>query len=195
MTEQNEHIDLAKTALLVIDVQMAFVHFDAEGVPCSTPMAESNIRRLLEKFRDAGAKIIHIHHHSHEPGSPFTAGLPGALVQAFAQPAPGEAVYIKHVNSAFIGTSLEGDLSRDGVEHLILCGATANQCVETTARMAGNLGFDTLYASDGVWAYGSTGPDGRAHGADEILSVTLSNLHGEFATVLPTDELLAMLGP
>ena len=195
MTNQNKQIDAARTALLVIDVQMAFVHIDEGGLARSTPQAESNIRRLLEKFRDGGGRIIHIHHHSHEPGSPFTASLPGALVQAFAQPAPGEAVYIKHVNSAFIGTSLEGDLSRDGVEHLILCGATANQCVETTARMAGNLGFDTLYASDGVWAYGSTGPDGRAHGADEILSVTLSNLHGEFATVLPADELLAMLGP
>ncbi|MDP6591365.1 MAG: isochorismatase family protein [Alphaproteobacteria bacterium] len=193
MTEQNEHIDLAKTALLVIDVQMAFVHFDAEGAARSTPLAESNIRRLLQKFRDAGGKIIHIHHHSHEPGSPFTAGLPGALVQMFARPAPGEATYIKHVNSAFIGTSLEGDLSRAGIEHLIVCGAEANKCVETTARMAGNLGFNTLYVSDGVWAYGSTGPDGREHGPDDVLSVTLSNMHGEFATVLSTEQALDLL--
>jgi len=195
MTQQGEHISLSKTALMVIDVQMAFVHRDESGVPRTTPMAENNIRRLLDWFRTAGGKTIHIHHHSHQKGSPFTAGLPGAVVQAFAEPAPGEAVYIKHVNSSFIGTGLEDDLRRDGIEHLILCGATANQCVETTARMAGNLGFNTLYVGDGVWAYGCIGPDGQEHSAEEILSVTISNLHGEFATVLSTDEVLDLLRP
>ena len=114
---------------------------------------------------------------------------------SYSSPAPGEAVYIKHVNSSFIGTGLEDDLRRDGIEHLILCGATANQCVETTARMAGNLGFNTLYVGDGVWAYGCTGPDGQEHSAEEILSVTISNLHGEFATVLSTTDVLDLLRP
>ena len=134
MTGHGKCISISKTALLVIDVQMAFVHRDEQGMPRSTPMAETNIRRLLEGFRNAGGKIIHIHHHSLEDGSPFAAGLLGAAVQEFAKPSPGESTYIKHVNSGFIGTSLEDDLRQDGVEHLILCGATANQCVESTAR-------------------------------------------------------------
>ena len=193
MTVPSESIEHSTTALLVIDVQMAFVHRDESGAARITPLAENNIRRLLERFRTAGGKTIHIHHHSHQEGSPFTAGLPGAVVQEFATPAKGEAVYIKHVNSSFIGTSLEADLRRDGFEHLILCGATVNQCVETTARMAGNLGFDTLFVADGVWAYGSTGPDGRKHGAEDILYIIISNLHGKFATVLSTDEVFDLL--
>lgn len=132
MTRPSEHISLSKTALMVIDVQMAFVHRDEAGVPRTTPMAENNIGRLLDWFRSSGGKTIHIHHHSHQKDSPFTAGLPGAVVQPFAEPAPGEAVYVKYVNSSFIGTGLEDDLRRDGIEHLILCGTTANQCVETT---------------------------------------------------------------
>ena len=195
MTGHGKCISISKTALLVIDVQMAFVHRDEQGVPRSTPMAETNIRRLLEGFRNVGGKIIHIHHHSLEDGSPFAASLPGAAVQEFAKPSPGESTYIKHVNSGFIGTSLEDDLRQEGVVHLILCGATANQCVESTARMAGNLGFDTLYVSDGVWAYGNAGPDGREHSPDDVLSVSISNLHGEFATVLSTDEVLDSLRP
>jgi nicotinamidase-related amidase len=115
-------------------------------------------------------------------------------LREFAEPAPGEAVYIKHVNASFVGTSLEDDLRRAGVERLILCGATANQCVESTARMAGNLGFDTFFVSDGVWAYGNTGPDGREHSADDVLPLTISNLHGEFATIRSTEEILALLG-
>jgi len=33
---------------------------------------------------------------------------------------------------------------------MVVCDATANQCVESTTRMAGNLGFDALYVADGV---------------------------------------------
>jgi len=193
MTVRKAPIDLAKTALLVIDVQMAFVHRDADGAARTTPTAENNIQRLLDRFRSAGDKTVHIHHHSYQEGSPFIAGLPGAEVLEFAAPNGSETVYIKHVNSSFIGTNLEDDLRRDGIEHLVLCGATANQCVETTARMAGNLGFDTLYVADGVWAYGSIGPDGREHKIEDILSITISNLHGEFATVLSTDEVFNLL--
>jgi len=194
MTARGEPVELSKIALLLIDVQMAFVHRDAAGEPRSTPLAEGNISRLLDGFRNAGGRIVHIHHHSRQAGSPFITGQPGAVVQEFAEPAPGEAVYIKHVNASFIGTSLEDDLRRAGVERLILCGATANQCAESTARMAGNLGFNTFFVSDGVWAYGNTGPDGREHSADEVLSLTIGNLHGEFATIRSTEEILALLG-
>lgn len=185
----------AHTALLVIDVQMAFVEMDHAGKARSTPEAESNIARLLAAFRDAGGRVVHIHHYSHEEGSPFTAGLPGNLVQEFAKPLGGEALYIKHVNSSFISTSLESDLRAVGVEHMAMCDATANQCVESTTRMAGNPGFDALYVADGVWAYGNVGPDGREHSPEDVLSLSLSNLHGEFATVLSTEDILAALVP
>ena len=40
-----------KTALLVIDVQMAFVHRDAAGTPRSCLQAEQNIGVMLTDFR------------------------------------------------------------------------------------------------------------------------------------------------
>ena len=190
MTSPAEPLDLTTAALVIIDVQMEFAFRSDAGVPRTTPAAEANIARLLEAFRQASGRINHVHHHSHEAGSPFTAGQPGAEVQPFVQPLAGEAAYIKNVNSAFIGTSLEADLRRDGIKQLIVCGGTANHCVETTTRMAGNLGFDVLYVADGVWAYGNTGPDGRTHTPQDVLSATLSNLHGEFASVVKTDDVL-----
>ncbi len=182
--------DISQTALLIIDVQMAFAHRDEAGSVRTTPDAEDNIAALLAAFRRAGGRVIHIHHHSHTPGSPFTAGLPGAEVQSFAKPRNGERVYIKHENAAFIGTSLERDLRSAGVDMLVVCGATANHCVETTARMAGNLGFDVHYVRDAVWAYGQTGPDGVTHSPETILSVTLSNLQDEFAEVVLAKDVL-----
>ena len=183
-----------KTALLVIDVQKAFFYRDATGGERSCPQAEQNIGALLTAFRALGSRIIHIHHHSTETDSAFRAGQSGCAPQAFAEPIMGEAVVVKHVNSAFIGTNLELDLRAAGITQLVICGATANHCVETTARMAGNLGFDVLYAADATWAYGATGPDGVEHSPEQVHSMSLCNLDGEFAQVLNTAQILENIG-
>lgn len=184
---------LEQTVLVIVDVQMAFVQRDQRGDRRSTPQAEANIARLLTFFRQYNATIVHVHHHSLSPDSLFRAELPGSRVQEFVAPLAHEAVYIKHANSAFIGTTLEQDLRQAGLDHVVLCGATANHCVETTTRMAGNLNFNTYYVSDAVWAYDATGPDNRMHRAEDIQSMSMCNLHGEFATVIDTDSILANL--
>ena len=180
-----------KTALLVIDVQMALAHDDAAGAARSCPEAADNIGRLLAQFRKSGDKIIHVHHHGTDADDPFHRDAPGSAVQPFAAPQGDEQVIIKHASSAFGGTTLLADLRSAGIERVVICGATANHCAESAARSASSLGFDMIYASDAVWAYDATGPDGVAHTAAQIHSVTLANLHGEFGAVRSTDEILA----
>ncbi len=180
-----------KTALLVIDVQMALAHDDAAGAARSCPEASGNIERLLTLFRTKGDKIIHVHHHGTDPKDPFHADAPGAAVQPFAAPKDDEQVIIKHVSSAFAGTSLEADLRQANIDRVVICGATANHCAESAARAASSLGFDMVYVSDAVWAYEATGPDGVTHSADQVHSVTLANLHGEFGAVQFTDDIVA----
>lgn len=182
-----------KTMLLVIDVQMAFAVRDQNGANRSMPGAEANISELLTGFRNAGLPVIHVHHHSRVEGSPFAKGLPGAQVQGFARPAAGEKIVLKGENSAFVATGLEADLRAARVTRLVICGATANHCVETTARMAGNLGFDVDYVADAVWAYDATGPDGTYHSAEDVHSMSLCNLDGEFARVCWTADVLSRL--
>ena len=184
-----------KTALLVIDVQKAFSYRDATGGVRSCPQAEQNIGAMLTAFRAQGGNIIHIHHHSLDTDSAFRADHPGCAPQPFAAPIEGEVVVTKHVNSAFIGTSLEADLRAAKITRLVICGATANHCVETTTRMAGNLGFEVLYASDAVWAYEATGPDGVLHSAEQVHSMSLCNLDGEFAKVMKTAQILDRIDP
>lgn len=180
-------------ALLVIDVQMAFKIRDASGANRSCPQAEQNIGALMSVFRGSDRPIIHVHHHSLEEGSAFAVDHPGNHVQPFAEPQGDESVLIKHVNSSFIGTNLERDLNDLGRPTVIICGGTANHCVETTTRMAGNLGFDAIYVSDAVWAYDHVGPDGAMHSADQVHSMSLANLDGEFARVLATDAVLGLI--
>ncbi len=99
-----------KTALLVIDVQMALAHDDAAGAARSCPEASDNIGRLLAQFRASGDKIIHVHHHGTDMDDPFHPDAPGAAVQPFAAPQRDEQVIIKRASSAFGGTTLLADL-------------------------------------------------------------------------------------
>ncbi|MBN3562330.1 isochorismatase family protein [Aliamphritea spongicola] len=179
------------TALLVIDVQMALLEDDNNGAKRSNPAAADNITRLLTAFREKGDVIVHVHHHGTDPEDPFFSEAPGAAVQPFAAPQGDEPVVIKFGSSAFVGTDLEQMLRAQNIERVVICGATANHCAESAARSASNLGFDTLYTADGVWAYEATGPDGITHSAETIHSVSLSTLQGEFADVLTTEEILA----
>jgi len=181
-----------KTALLVIDVQMALAHEDASGTERSCPEAESNIALLLEKFRNSRGTVVHVHHHGTDPDDPFHPDASGSAVQPVAAPAQGEPVVIKTGSSGFVGTSLQTLLKDAGVERVILCGATANHCVESTTRSAADLGYQPIYASDAVWTYGITGPDGQSHTASQIHSVSMATLEGEIAAVKSTQDILDM---
>ncbi len=182
-----------KTALLVIDVQMALAHDDANGAERSCPQAADNISALLAVFRERGDAVFHVHHHGTDTDDPFHSDAPGVEVQPFAKPLTDEPVIVKYVSSAFAASTLEADLRAQDIQRVVLCGATANHCVESAARAASDIGFNTVYAADAVWAYAVTGPDGLEHSAEQVHSTSLSTLEGEFASVLNTENILNLL--
>lgn len=69
-------------------------------------------------------------------------------------------------------------------------GISTPHCVATTARMAGNLGFDTYIVADPTAAFALPGPDGKLYPAEEIHRVNLVALHDECATVINTESAL-----
>ncbi len=180
-----------KTALLVIDVQKAFEQIASSGLNRNNPNAEENIVELIKFFRSRKGEIIHIRHASTEPHSLFGRERSGFEVSACAQELPGETVVVKSVNSSFIGTNLEKILDEREIEALVVVGATTNHCVETTTRMAGNLGYDTYLVSDAIWTFDRIGIDGITISASDIHHMSLSNLKEEFATIVSTKEMLA----
>ncbi|MDQ2786133.1 MAG: cysteine hydrolase [Chloroflexota bacterium] len=176
-------------ALLVIDVQEALD--DPRRPPRDNPDAEANIARLLAAWRTTGRRCVHIRDDSLDPASLFAPGQPGNAIKEIVAPLPDEWLIGKHVHSAFIGTNLEARLRGAGITTLVITGLVANQCVESTARMAGNLGFATYVVGDATAAWDHIGPDGVRYSAAAIHAMTLMNLHGEFATITTTDAILA----
>ena len=181
----------ANAALLVVDVQIAINR--PEKGRRNNPQADENVARLLAAWREMGRPIFHVKDNSTSPTSAFHPSNPGNAIQPYARPLPGEPLIEKETHSAFIGTDLEERLRSTGIETVVIAGFVTNHCVEATARVAGDLGFTTFVVSDATGTHDLTGPDGRIIDADTVHAVSLANLHGEFATVVDTDEVLATL--
>ena len=180
-----------RTALLLVDIQGGVDR--PELGRRNNPGAEEQAARLLAAWRQSGRPVVHVRHMSVEPDSPLRPGLPGNEIKAIVRPEPGEPVVEKSTNSAFIGTDLERQLRAEGIETLVVVGLTTEHCVSSTARMAGDLGFETYVVSDATANFGHTGPDGESFTAEQVHGVSLASLHEEFATIARADEVLKLL--
>ncbi|MFD0121776.1 cysteine hydrolase family protein [Streptomyces virginiae] len=180
------------SALLVIDVQKGFDEESFWG-PRNNPAAEDNIAALMDAWRTAGRPVVLVRHASVQPGSVLAADHPGyAFKDLVEKRSEGALVVTKTVNSSFYGTpDLAEWLTAQGIGQLVLVGIQTNMCVETTARMAGNLGYDVLVPLDATHTFDLAGPQGLALTADELARATAVNLQGGgFARVTTTAALL-----
>ena len=177
--------------LLLLDVQQGF---DApEWGRRNNPGMEECIADLLSAWRTSGRPIVHVQHMSTDPGSPLRPDQPGNSFKAEFAPGPGERVIQKRVHSCFIGTPLEEELRAAGHRTLVIVGLTTNHCISTSARMAANLGFDTWVVSDATATFDRVGPDGIRYPAELVHAIALSDLQGEFATVVDTESVLSFV--
>ncbi|GAA3497507.1 hypothetical protein GCM10019016_046100 [Streptomyces prasinosporus] len=98
----------------------------------------------------------------------------------------------KSVNSAFYGSpDLDAWLRGAGISQIVLSGIQTNMCVETTARMGGNLGYDVVVAFDATYTFDLEGPFGWRRSADEVAQASAVSLHGGgFARVVTTKEVV-----
>lgn len=180
----------ASPALIVIDVQQGFADTAYWGAR-DNPDCENNIRALIAHWREREWPIVFVQHDSDNPASPLH---PSSTGHTFASVITGDPDLLvrKRVNSSFYGTpDLDAWLRANEITQLVICGITTNHCCETTARMAGNLGYDTYFAIDATHTFERTGPDGVTVPAHVLSAITATNLDGEFATVRRTDALLA----
>ena len=183
-------------ALIVIDMQRGFDDLEVWG-PTTNPACEANVAALIQAWTDRAEPIVVVRHDSRSPESPLHPDHPGnALVAPVAAVEP--ALFItKRVNSAFYGDrDLHAWLGEQGIGELVVCGIQTNMCVETTVRMAGNLGYDVTVPLDATRTFDLAadvaGLGAVVRTAAELMATTALNLQaGGFARVVTTAELHA----
>jgi ureidoacrylate peracid hydrolase len=199
-----EQIDPAKTALLVIDMQNAWVK---EGMPGYTPYCEGivpNINRLAAAMRDAGGSVwwVRAIYGDDAPRtwsaymeflSPeflsdmlgaLTEGAEGARLWHELDVQPDDEHVVKRRFSALIpgSSDLYERLQAAEIDTVIITGTATNICCESTARDAFMLNFRTIVVSDA-----------NATVSDELHNASLNALFTRFADVFGTDEVVDLL--
>ena len=182
------------TALILIDLQRAIddPRWAAEG-PRNNPGAEIAAAALLTRWRSLGWPIAHVRHDSTEPNSTYRPGQPGNAFKPETAPQPGELIFPKQVNSAFIGTDLDRHLRDIGVSALVILGVITQNSLEATVRNAGNMGYAVLLPEDCCFTFAKRDLRGKVWPAEDVHALSLANLNGEYATITSSAAILAAL--
>jgi biuret amidohydrolase len=175
-------VDLAKTALIIIDMQRDFLEPGGFGETLGNDVsrlvaAVAPCRAVLDAARRRGLLVIHTRE-GHRPdlsdappakvergapslriGSPgpmgriLVRGEPGHDIIPALYPAAGEPVIDKPGKGAFYQTELELMLRNRGIENLLVCGVTTEVCVNTTVREANDRGYRCIVLGDCCASY------------------------------------------
>lgn len=184
-------MDDMTSALLVIDVQESFRQRD-NWADVSAPDIADRIARLVEHARDREDEIIWILHTEPGSGTVFDPELGFVTLLPGLSPTDRELTIRKTSHNAFTTTNLAQRLTERGITELRITGIRTEQCCETTARVASDLGYTVKFVLDAT----ATQPLARWDGtgslsAAEVMERTASALHGRFAEVVTIDQVLA----
>ncbi|GAA2485392.1 isochorismatase family protein [Streptomyces longisporus] len=138
-------LDPARSALVLVDLMDRIVALPLE--PRKGTEVLSAAEELATAFRSVGATVVLVR--VERPG--VTEQPPGSgLVAGLAR--DGDLEVVKRTIGGFQGTGLD-DLLRDrGVNTLVFGGIATNLGVESTARAAGDLGYDLVFVEDAMAA-------------------------------------------
>jgi nicotinamidase-related amidase len=183
---------IERSALLVIDVQDSFRLDQARWATRNNPEFEAGLTRLIDAYREAGLPVIWM---LHEDGDAmFLAGSPYVRLQPFLDRRDDEPLLRKSTRNAFTSTDLAERLAALGVRRIAITGIQTEQCCETTARVAGDLGYDVDFVTEATLTFPITDPaTGDVQPADAITRATEFALRGRFARIATVDGLAAEL--
>lgn len=148
-----------ETALIVVDMQNDFAHPKGALFVPDAPQSVPAIRLLLERARQAGAKVVYTQDWHREDDPEFqiwprhaVAGTWGAEILEELKPEPEDLVIRKVRYDAFYGTPLDHYLHLFGVKHVVVTGTVANICVLHTAGSAALRWYNVVLPEDATSA-------------------------------------------
>ena len=188
------------SALVVIDVQESFRRRPSWAV-VDNPEIAGRVQRLVAAARARGDLVVWVLHSEPGTGTVFDPELGHVRLMAGLEPAAGEPTLVKTSANAFTTTGLQQLLTQHGVGELTVCGIRTEQCCETTARLAADLGYAVTFVTEATATFPiehRDAPPGRSLeeimadpatlGAAEVAARTEYALAGRFATIRTVDE-------
>lgn len=182
----------AHAALVLVNAQNVWLGATENAAGVNAVI--KNLEKLLHKWRSDGRPVFHVKHVSGDNKSPFHESHQSSGFVSELQPKRGENVISKERSSAFAGTGLADLLEEKKSDTVVVAGFTARDCIDATARQAGDLGFRTIVVSDSSASFDFHGPDGELFQAERIHKLVMANLHALYAEVVTTNEILSLLG-
>ena len=188
----SEKLPIEESALLVIDVQDSFKASPERWARRNNPRFEENLSRLVEAYREAGLPVVWVLHTDGD--EPFRRGSPYVRVMDFLAPHEDEPLLVKNTRNAFTGTNLAEVLAGRGARRLAVTGIQTEQCCETTARLAGDLGYDVDFVTEATLTFPIADPaKGDEQPAEAVVRATEFALRGRFARIATVDGLVGEL--
>lgn len=151
----------AATALIVIDMQNAFLHPNGENYyPCA-PAVIVPVQQLIAQAEAQGKVIVHVadihragfadFEQNRLPVHSIVGGFHAEYFDGFGPKGrPHEIEIIKRRYSAFFGTDLALFLAEQGIKRILICGVKTNVCVRATAQDAFAHGLEVCVAHEAV---------------------------------------------
>jgi len=201
----HDDLDPAKTALVVIDMQNAFM---LPGVAHSLCLEAQeivpNINKLAQAVRDTGGSVVWIQgtytdetkkswsvyydiskpEQNRKRAEALTPGSKGFELWADLDARPDDLYVRKNRFSAFIqgSSNLAETLRAKGIDTVLITGTVTNVCCESTARDAMMRNFKTVMITDG-----------NAANTDEDHNAALNNFYLTFGDIMSTDFAIGCL--
>jgi nicotinamidase-related amidase len=179
------------TCLIVIDVQESFRQCaDWDEALAASFLQEQNA--LITGALAQGLPIVRIFHSQ----APEEAGNPFSQVSGHVRPLAGlqdfaaAATFTKSRHSALVGTGLQVWLTENHIHKIVISGIRTEQCCETTARHASDLGWTIDFVLDATLTFDMAQPDGATLRAADIKARTATVLQDRFARVCSVAEAL-----
>ena len=191
----SDHVPLAQSALLVIDAQESFT-VTPRWARRANVSFEANVAKLVDPHRAAGVPVFYFLHTDGDPE--FAIGSPHLRLMDFLAPRADEPVMLKDTRNCFTSTTLQARLLALGVRRLAITGIQLEQCCETSARVAADLGYAVDFVVDATNTFPIPNPDvsGEELGTDTVIERTIYALRRRFARIVSTaalvDELSAL---
>jgi nicotinamidase-related amidase len=193
-------------ALLVIDVQASF-RARRSWELINHPDIADRCDRLVNAARAAGDLVVWVLHTEPGTGGVFDPASGQVRPLEPLQPADGEPVITKTSHNAFTTTNLQQLLTGAGVGEVVISGIRTEQCCETTARVASDLGYQVTFVADATATQPLAAPglsldrdfdrvvdDPRTLPAQTVVERTVYALAGRFATVTTLEEFVTQAG-